>query len=155
MANHNQIEIIEGTNLFDADTKYIVHQCNCVTSTAAHLAKDMFEKFPYSNVYENRIKDDEPGTIKIMGDGLEQRYVISMFGQYYPGKSKYPNSPKDGFGQRELYFALCLNQIRKIENLESIGFPYKIGCGAAGGNWNIYFNLLKMFANKVDAKVKI
>ena len=51
---------------------------------------------------------------------------------------------------------MILDSVRyNLENLESIGFPYKIGCGAAGGNWNIYFNLLKMFANKVDAKVKI
>jgi hypothetical protein len=87
------------------------------------------------------------------GGGIKNRYIINMFGQIYPGKPKYPKGALDGYNARQMYFLRCLNEILKIENLESIGFNYGIGCGLAGGDWNIYYNLINNFAQKTDAKV--
>ena len=101
------IEIIKG-NLFDSKEKYLCHQCNCITKRAAHLSKDVFTNYPYADVYTNRQEHDEPGTIIIRGNGLDQRYVVNMFGQFYPGSPKFPDSSKDGFLIREKYFHKCL-----------------------------------------------
>ena len=46
-----------------------------------------------------------------------------MFGQYYPGNPKYPESKIDGIKAREKYFHKCLMEIAKIDNLESLAFP--------------------------------
>ena len=70
------IEIITG-DLLEAKEKYIAHQCNCLTQNSAGTAKAIFDKFPYANTYERRIKDengettniDKPGTIIVLGDG--------------------------------------------------------------------------------------
>ena len=43
-------------------------------------------------------------------------------------------------------------KIAKIPNLESIAFPWRIGCGLAGGNWEWYLGTLKNFADHVEEK---
>lgn len=139
------IDIVTG-DIFDAKEKYLCHQCNCITKRAAHLSKDVFEKYPYADIYAARQDPDEPGTIVIRGNGIDQRYVVNMLGQYYPGTPKYPTSDKDGTLAREKYFHQCLLALAKVPNLDSVAFPWKIGCGAAGGNWNHYLGTIKNFA---------
>lgn len=150
------IKIVEG-NLLDADTKYIAHQANCLTRRSAHLAKAVFDRFPYADIYSTRRLGEkgEPGTIIIKGNGLDQRYVINMLAQYGPGKPKNPNSRVDGYDARRKYFYLCLRAIQKIEGLSSIAFPWGIGCGAAGGDWKFYNLVIEKFAASVDAEVII
>jgi len=140
-------------NLFEASEKYICHQCNCITNRAAHLAADMFQRFPHANIYAERTKPDNPGTIIIRGNGKDQRFVIALLAQYYPGRPKYPDGDRDGYLARRLYFRSCLNEILKIPNLESIAFPEKIGCSAAGGDWGQYQNMIEEFAKATDATV--
>lgn len=151
------IEIITG-DLFEATEKYLVHQCNCVTNKAAHLAFDLFEKFPYADVYSARTEPDQPGRIIIRGDGKEQRYVVAILGQYYPGRPRYPKSSLDGIPAREKYFYHGLLRLSKVPDLESVAFPWRIGCGAAGGDWEHYLEMITNFANYVgekDVKVRI
>jgi len=146
------LNFVEG-DLLDAKEKYIAHQCNCVTKRAAHLAQAVFGRFPYADVYTGRTTPNKPGTIRIMGDGDSQRYVINMFGQYYPGSPKAINEGAynlDGKKIREHYFHQCLLRIYHMKDLESIAFPAGIGCGLAGGNWNYYFGTLKNFAKYVS-----
>lgn len=145
------IEIVTG-DLLNAKEKYIAHQCNCVTTYAAGMAKSIFDKFPYSDVYSNRLIHNHPATIEIMGNGQDQRYVINMYAQYYPGKPKYPNSNLDGQVVREKYFHKCLLQVARIPDLESIAFPWRIGCNLGGGVWEHYLGTLTNFAKYVEEK---
>ena len=145
------IEIVTG-DLFEAKEKYLVHQCNCVTNSAAHLAKDVFEKFPYSDIYTKREDPDKPGTIIVRGNGKDQRYVVALLGQYYPGRPKYPKSTLDGIPAREKYFYRSLLRLAKLPDLESVAFPWRIGCGAAGGDWEHYLGKITNFAQYVGDK---
>ncbi len=148
-------EIITG-NLLEATEQYIAHQCNCISDYAAGLAGAIFEKFPYSDCYSDRSHYDVPGTIQICGNGQDQRYVINMFAQYYPGHPKYLTSRKDGTLAREAFFSLCLDEISQIQNLESIAFPWHIGCNLGGGTWVNYLNMLTIFENTVkDSGVNV
>jgi O-acetyl-ADP-ribose deacetylase (regulator of RNase III) len=145
------IEIVRG-NIIDSTEKYIGHICNCLTQTPAGAAKAIFDKYPYANTYAERTEPDVMSTIKILGDGQDQRYVINMFAQYYPGRTKYPNSQKDGIKTREKAFYHCLLRVAEIENLESIAFPWRIGCNLAGGDWEHYLGKLHNFAKYVSDK---
>jgi O-acetyl-ADP-ribose deacetylase (regulator of RNase III) len=145
------IEIVTG-DLLDSKEKYIAHQCNCLTQKSAGTAKAIFDKYPHANTYADRVDPDILGSIKILGDGIEDRFVINMFAQYYPGKPKYPNSEKDGLLSREKYFHKCLMKIAKLSDLESIAFPWKIGCNLGGGAWDHYLGTLTNFANYVEEK---
>lgn len=142
------IEIISG-DLLDSQEKYIAHQCNCLTQHSAGTAKNIFTKYPHANTYASRTDPDTLGTIKILGNGIDKRYVINMFAQYYPGRPKYPDSKLDGTIIRQQHFYQCLIKISKIPDLESIAFPYKIGCNLGGGDWNYYFGVLNNFATFV------
>jgi O-acetyl-ADP-ribose deacetylase (regulator of RNase III) len=148
------VEIISG-DLLESDAKYICHQCNCITTHSAGIAFYIFDKFPYANIYKNRKEWDVPGTIEICGDGKDQRYIINMLAQVYPGKPGYPDSLKDGYIAREKYFQQCLDKIAEIEELDSLAFPYKIGCNLAKGNWDNYYQMICDFADRVEAKVYI
>jgi O-acetyl-ADP-ribose deacetylase (regulator of RNase III) len=143
------IEIVTG-DLLLATEKYIAHQCNCITQNSSGVAKAIFDKFPYANTYATRTEPDALTTIKILGNGQDQRYVINMFAQYYPGKPKYPHSSKDGIEIRGKYFHKCLLKIARIKNLESIAFPWRIGCNLGGGVWAHYLGNLTNFADFVE-----
>ena len=121
---------------------FIAHQTNCISTFALGLAKNIFDIFPWSNIYHShtiRI----PGKIIVCGNGKDQRFIVNMMGQKYPGKS-------DSKEQKLIWFRQCLNEIslftRTFKNV-SIAFPYKIGCGMAGGQWSDYLSILELFAN--------
>ncbi len=163
-------------NLLASKEKYIVHQCNCVTTRAAHLAHSIFKRFPYSDIYSPRdgkdgdtahvdstlnpeaaLKpyEDKPGDIIIRGNGDDQRYVIALLGQYFPGFARYPDSKKDGVKARQQYFYQGLLKIAQIPSLKSIAFPYGIGCGAAGGDLAVYSKMIWSFAKHLEGKSEV
>ena len=152
----NLIETINA-DLLDAKEDYIVHQCNCVSIGAKTLALEIFKKYPYANTYSHRIRGDRstynfPGTIEVLGDGEEKRYIINMYSQFYPSIAKYSN---DSTEKRLKWFKKGLNEIAKIEGIQSktIAMPYLIGCGAAGGDWNTYYEMIKDFAEEKGIKI--
>ena len=152
------LEIIDG-DILAVKTKYIAHQCNLLTVDAAGVAKAIFDAFPYADIYKERLnnktlsKDDLLGNFILRGNGKDQRYVINMMCQKYPGKPKFLDNKIDGIVARENHFASCLERISWINQLDSIAFPYGIGCNLAGGNWNHYLKMLEEFSAGVSAKV--
>lgn len=148
------LKIVSG-DIFQATEKYIAHQCNCITQKASHLSANVFAYYPHADIYTGRTTPDKPGSIIIRGNGQDQRFVINILGQYYPGKPKYPNSFLDGYKARQQYFYQALNKIAQIPKLASIAFSYGIGGGAAGGDWEVYFKILNNFADYVKTDVII
>ena len=113
----------------------------------------IFERFPYSNVYKQRNgKRDKPGTIKVCGNGSSERYVIALFGQYGWGK---PDKKDDSPEKRLQFFKSGLAKIGEIKNLESVAFPYLVGCGSAGGKWEDYLKEIEMFADIFQVPVTL
>lgn len=129
-------------DLRDFDTaQIIVQQCNCVTKTAKGLAASIIERFPYANFYENN-PDRKPGTIELRGgDTNPKRWVAAMYAQYYQGVATGKDG--DSAAQRQTWFQECLSKLGKVKNLKSVALPRKIGCGLAGGDWNIYRKMIE------------
>jgi len=144
-------KIVEG-DLLNYDAKYIVHQTNSTSANASGIARSIFDKFPYSNIYTERLQTkhiDTPGTIIVRGNGKNQRYVINLMGQFFPGKPSDGIYDSDNYAHRKEYFFQGLKAISKIENLESVAFPFFIGCGLGGGNWEDYLKLIDKFADYI------
>ena len=158
--------IIKEGNLLDATEQYIVQQCNCVATKAHGLSEQISNKFPYADSYAKRrslfgrnwaIDSDQaiPGTYEICGDGINQRFSINIYAQYGMGKpyAYGQNRVNDSNEERKKWFKRCLDGISSL-NAKSIAFPYKIGCGLAGGDWNEYYQMLDEFAkNNVNTQV--
>lgn len=153
------ITFIYNSNLLESNAQIIAHQCNCITKTSKGLSLQISKKFPYADPYSKRNKHSKPGTIKVYGKkSLGQRYVLSMFGQYHPGK--VTNSPKktphnfETSKQRKMWFKQCLDAISsKVNGLKSIAFPCRVGCGLAG-DWGDYLSILKKWS-KENLGIKI
>lgn len=129
--------------LSSKEAQIIVQQCNCTSSSAKGLSKDIAEKFEYADFYSNRTEPSTPGTISIVGRRSEgRRYVCAFFAQKNPGKPKKGDTEEDRIG----WFRECLNILSKKNKVKSVAFPYKIGCGLAGGNWDTYSALIEQFA---------
>ncbi len=139
------MKLIEG-DLLKAKEQYICHQCNCVTLKSKGLSHYMFDRYPYANTYKRNVKR-QFGTIDVNGDGKEERYVINMYSQYYPGRNKWGKN-------REGAFKRCLFQISQLKP-ESVAFPYNIGCGLAGGKWSTYKEMIEDFEEEYDIPVTI
>ena len=131
------------------------HQVNCKGVMGAGIAKQIKDKYPkVFNTYKkkcNAIKNP-------LGDYQwvytnDGRICINMFSQ-------------DGYGRDKKYtdyeaFKKCLDDMAEVFNSLScevpfrakygnvIAFPYMIGCGNAGGDWNTVLALLQEFENKV------
>ena len=143
------LEVVTGDLLACAE-KYLCHQTNCVTTRSKHLAKSVFTRFPYADIYRTRTKHSFPGSIIVKGDGQDQRFVVNMLGQYYPG---YARPKKDSKQTRLSHFSSCLEKMKSLEG--DFAFPWRIGCGAAGGDWDLYLKLIEKFENDIAGDVSI
>ena len=136
-----------------------MHQTNTFSvGRAAGLAKEVFTRFPSSNEYvEQAVRT--PGTVHIFdvsGCGAPTTAVVNLYGQVHPGKPK-PGSGDDA-PQRVQLFATALEALKvEVEQrkFSRILFPYTIGCGLAGGDWDTYQKMIFEFARTVHADVVI
>ncbi|HMP29454.1 MAG TPA: uracil-DNA glycosylase [Saprospiraceae bacterium] len=149
------MEISYNDDILKSKVQLIVHQCFCTAKrkSAKGLAAKIFKKYPYSNVYCHRNEDSIPGTIEVRGSiKHKERWVCAIYGQYHPGTPSDKND--DTAKNRRLWFKKALKKIGKIQNLRSIAFPYKIGCGLAKGKWSLYEKLISDFASN-NPKVEV
>ena len=171
-------------DLLTADTEYIVQQMNCCTTNSCGLAAVIAEKWPSINPYASRIRltgnwataetRAEPGTISVYPVPVPPpqtaqaqqapSFVVCVFAQVFHGRpgaynKKDPLQIKldDGPDDRLAYFRQCLVKIADIKpKPKSVGFPFRIGCGLAGGNWVYYSNAIRDWsALHPDITVKI
>ena len=150
---------IVNDDLLNAKEQYICQQTNCISVNAHGLSETIRVKLgvdPYSlrralNGRNHAIAEDcdVPGTIKVF------KNVICMLAQYGMGKPyKYGNKVEDSFEKRLLWFKTCLFEISKLKP-SSVAFPYNIGCGLAGGNWEDYLAALNHFSNYFQIPVTL
>lgn len=140
------LKIVFNSNLLEVSAQVIAQQCNCTSKRTRGLSAAIAKKYPYANFYSRRTETSEPGTIELRGKKRKnQRYVLALYAQYYPGKPK----ANDTSGDRIMWFNKCLHRISKIKNLRSIAFPSGIGCGLAGGEWNVYQRLIEEWTETI------
>ena len=158
-------------DLLHAKVDLIIHQCNCVTIKSHGLSEQIAKKFPFADIYSKRqarskniaMVYDTPGDL-VISRSVNAPIIVGLLGQIGPGKpfrwaSTYKFDPKtDTPEQRLVYFKQGLDKLLTIcleEKITSIGFPFQIGCGLAGGDWNDYLKAIINFETKLKFKVRI
>ena len=144
-------------NLLDAPVDYICHQVNCQGRMGSGIAKQIRERWPvvydaYISAYKDR--EDEIlrncGGFEHMPDVSEtllgylqkvpvndKQTVINMFAQQYYGYDGKRYTSYDAFWA-------CLGGIRdSVPKGSKIGFPWKIGCGLGGANWEVIMTMIE------------
>lgn len=156
------IEIIEG-NLLESDCNIICHQVNCQKVMGSGIAKQIRDKWPevftryqeYMNYFWNMgiatSSNHYLGQMQII-KVADHKWVANFFSQ-----DKY--LPRGIYHTHYEAFRICCKKLKShiddyaVLKDAIIGFPYKIGCGLAGGDWNIVYNIIE--EEFVDYNVRI
>ena len=136
------VEYKHGNLLTATDVNIIAHQTNCIGAMGAGIAKEIKKKFPvvYS-AYKNYCSQASTKE-SLLGSTLfvdcNNQIIANMFAQIDVGAGLQTN-----------YTALkkCLLAVKEkaCQTNSVVGIPYKIGCGLAGGDWNIVKNVLNNY----------
>lgn len=119
----------------------IAHGCNCFCKQKSGIAKQMSSVFD-TDIFDLEINTE--GDINKLGqidyeDKGNNLTVVNCYTQY-----KYGKNHKNGDENPRDYDAiiLCMRKLNHEFKSKHIGLP-KIGCGLAGGDWNIVKRIIK------------
>ena len=134
------ITIVNG-DLLDSEAQVIAHQVNCRGVAKSGIAKQIMKKYlmnktMYAMICKRETPRDLLGTAYCV-DNNEGPIVANLFGQDNYGRTE----------QHTDYWALndAMAQLRKfmdLKGLTSVAFPYGIGCGLGGGDWNVVCSMI-------------
>ena len=148
-----KIIVIDGDLVKAKDIDIFVHQCNCFATMGAGIARQIATAYP--EVKEaDRQNFKKKGAYGQLGTILpvychDGRVCMTMYSQFHYGKGKQTD-----------YEALskCLRELTWFAKDcpgKTIGFPYGIGCGLAGGDWNVVEKMLREFSENIPNEVCI
>ena len=146
------VEYREG-NLLDSDCNVICHQVNCQGKMGAGIAFQIRKKWPKVYFWFNYVHTSGKahlGKIDVI-DVAEKKWVVNMYSQENYGRQPICYTDYDAF---EDCLIAIKERFKNIPNLV-IGFPNHIGCGLAGGDWDIIKGLIEKHFNSDEWKVII
>lgn len=137
MINYYLGDLLAHKDKFD----YIAHGCNCFHLMGAGIAGQVSSQFP--NTYLADIQNSIKGDTNKLGDFTydKEDKILNLYTQYQPG----PNVDYDA--------------IRKVFRKLNKEFPGKhiaiprIGCGIAGGDWNLVTKIISEECTNIDITV--
>lgn len=149
------VEILEHSNLLNVKSGIICHQVNCVGAMGAGLALQIKNKWPvvfkhYKDECEIFAKDPNKLLGQVQDTLVSNDLVVAnCFGQVYPGRN--------GTMTNYLAWNEILDKLNDLSNFFSLElhFPYMIGCGLAGGDWNTMFDKIQRKFGSMKPKVFI
>lgn len=129
-------------NLLEADVDIIAHQVNCKGAYGAGIALQINNKYPittkkYKKFVAETREEELLGQCQIVPTEVDGKQVANLFGQL-----------RYGTGRRQTNYKALENALFQLkdyaeQNNLSVGVPYGIGCGLAGGGWDIVERIIK------------
>lgn len=134
-------------NILDSGADVICHQVNCQGAMGAGLAKQIRQRWP--DAYEDYINFcslsgpyDKLGEVKLT-EVSPGKYIAHAFAQLNYGRKNLCYTSYDALSSCFEYLARL-----QYEWGVRVAFPYGIGCGLAGGDWNVVrANIEDIFGN--------
>jgi len=135
-------------DLLKSNCNIICHQVNCQGVMGSGIAKQIRATYPhifskYKQLCEQNKLEYLMGVAQICAiSEAKTHYIANMFAQlhYLPRGINHTNYEM---------FRLCCQQLKTLIPIEiadtefTIGFPYGIGCGLGGGDWNIVRKIIE------------
>jgi len=142
------IKIIKG-NILNAKEDVICHQVNCKGVMGSGLAKQIRNKYP-------EVFNEYKYILNTCGSQLGHCQMVLCS----DGKSVANLFAQDGYGTDRRYtdydyLKQSLQQLLIVakENNLTIAIPYNLGCGLAGGDWNIVYKIIKDVFEDYDVTI--
>lgn len=160
------IKEVEGNLLTYPGLQVIGHQTNCLGVMGAGIAKQIKARWP--DVFKSYVRYCKryPDAHNLLGkcqvvNTDDGKYIANLFGEYSFCESIAPYE-EGGKPRHTDYDALkeCLHRLHTwmvMNDKETCGLPYKIGCGLAGGNWDdvVYPMIKEEFGDDEDITLYI
>lgn len=136
------MKVVQG-NIIDmiknVEVDVVVHGCNCFCAMGGGIARQLADNFPDVEEIDNFVHHKYTHNIEKLGSFSTTTtnsgiMIINGYTQYYPGRDVNYNAIKDVFKKIRIMFNLNKNV--------KIVFP-KIGCGIAGGNWEMVSQIIQ------------
>ena len=132
-------------DVLESDERVIVHGCNCFNTMGSGIARQIKKKFPTAYAVDQKtVRGDESKlgtfTYALCGDKLaDPIFVVNAYTQCRYGRDKVYVE----YGAIETVFVrICEWFPHKV-----IALP-KIGCGLAGGDWEVVSEILERVAKR-------
>lgn len=140
------IKIVDG-DILQAKENIIAHQTNCLGVMGSGLAKQIRAKYP--NVFEQYRKFFINNKFTALGQcqivkAEDDKYIANLFGQYNYGRDKQYTDYK---ALEEALFSL---KVSAKDHNKSVAIPFAIGCGLAGGSWDIVYKIIENVFDDYD-----
>jgi len=157
----NKMIIHRVGDLLTSDCTILAHQANCQKTFGAGIALQIKKQFPeaYQADLDYHYSEKERyGRCSVAYIKRENKFIVNLYAQRYPGK------PFDDSDQKSRYKAMesSLDMLMKsIPNLREKGFPVRIGlpmyigCGLAGGDWDVVHGILKKISEKYKEDIHL
>lgn len=130
--------IVQAAQAGDIDV--LVHQTNCFNRWSSGLAPQIEKAFPDAKLADDHTKVGDP---KKLGKAIEmcRTYahsviVMNVYGQYEWSNPDYRTTDYPALAKGLTKVA------KRFDSYEHIGLP-KIGCGVAGGDWDIVREIIE------------
>lgn len=147
------IKEVEGNLLTYPGIQVLAHQTNCLGAFGKGLALQIKQKYPkVYETYRTHCKSQKDahillGTVQYVPTDDGTQTIANLFGEYSFCESIAPYE-EGGKPRHTDYDALkeCLHRLHTwlvLNDKETCGVPYCIGCGLAGGSWSIVHQMLK------------
>lgn len=143
-------------DLLKSHCNVIAHQANCMGIMGAGIAKQIASIYPeayradreYKIPVGSRERLGRFSYAKVIHQG-RTRIVVNLYGQYRYGRGLHTDYEALESAVRSL--------LKKLQNLKHVklGMPYGIGCGLAGGDWNIVYPMLSRLSDEYQCDIHL
>lgn len=134
-------------DVLDSDESVIVHGCNCFNTMGSGIARQIRKQYPKAyNIDQKTVRGDisKLGTFthslneNMNGDAV---FVVNAYTQHRYGRDKVY---ADYDAIEDVFVKICEWFPHKV-----IALP-KIGCGLAGGSWEVVSEILERVSEQFD-----
>lgn len=131
---------IENRDILTVSSGFICQQVNCEKVMGAGLAAQIKKKWPivYTTYLSNKPVLGEYDLVRVSGT-MPGLYVANLYGQQGFGTDKRQTN----YGALSSALASMAHDLRF--DIPHIYFPFEMGCGLGGGDWNIVSELIEFY----------
>jgi len=150
------VQIIKG-DLLKSDCNVMIHQANCFNTMGAGIAKQIKKLFPGAFEADKNFpipvgSEERLGCFSHYFNG--QVSIVNLYGQYRYGRGSVHTSYA-GVEKALDSIIAHLASHRASGYTYKVGLPYSMGCGLAGGTWDIVYGIIQKIANKYQYPIYI
>jgi O-acetyl-ADP-ribose deacetylase (regulator of RNase III) len=129
--------------VIDGEVDVLLHCANCQGVMGSGIAAEIAERIPAARQVDSEYASALGYSQRMLGtlsmahvNGKGSGRVMNLYGQFKPCTTKR------AVDYGAIATAMMLAKT-KIDILDMIAIPYKMGCDRAGGNWEVVLELIK------------